>query len=130
GYTGPVSYPKARLLEVLAQHGEPDPMPDAETVEVDSFGVHPTNEPATAPRRNRRGRRIAPPRPSRFVKVTEWDGLDANTEFRVKGESGWFRFIAHVTNPETGATWLDAHGGAGKHLQFRSFHEDRLVVRR
>lgn len=62
-------------------------------------------------------------------KEPEWGGLDSTMEFRVSGEAGWFRFLAHVVNPRTGNDWVDAYGGDGKHVQFRSFDPRRIVVR-
>lgn len=64
-------------------------------------------------------------KPSPFTKVSEWDGLDSSREFQVKGESGWFRFTAHVTNT-AGDEWIDASGGAGKVVMSRSFALSRV----
>lgn len=73
--------------------------------------------------------RSAAPNPSPFVKLEAWDGLTPAVEFQVTGEPGWFRFTAHVTDPATGSTWIDAVGGRGgkrPRRQQRSFPADRI----
>lgn len=75
-----------------------------------------------------RGRRSECAQPSPFVKRPEWEGLDSGREFQVVGESGWFRFTAHVTN-ERGDEWIDASGGAGKVVMSRSFRLSRIKRR-
>lgn len=71
--------------------------------------------------------------PTKFFQVPEFvteDGFKilAGDLIKIKGEYGIkFKFQAHVTNTETGATWIDCfetyRGAAGS---FRSFHTDRL----
>jgi len=96
GYTGPTSYTKTRLLEMLEERSG---------VEPPEGGVATPEKRTQGPRRA--GKRTTAPNPDPFVRVDRWDGLDRTRDFRVNVTGGWFRFVAHVTNPETGESWVD-----------------------
>lgn len=51
--------------------------------------------------------------------------IERGTEISIKGESGRFRFIEHVTNVN-GVEWVDVVGGKKGYEKFRSFRLDRI----
>jgi len=53
--------------------------------------------------------------------------LTPGRELKVSGERGAFRFVRHVTNVRTGATWLDVYGGAPGHETMRAFYPERVT---
>lgn len=76
---------------------------------------------------------------SRFKKVDEWGDLRKGDSIKLRavswqehGKSNWekgsFIFMAHVTNPQTGAEWIDVRGGYGGRLHNRSVTVDRVVA--
>lgn len=107
GYNGPVSRTLVELQEALRR--------------VRAAG--PATTPAT-------GAEPAKRRDSHLDRLLDWGGLDRSLEFQVTDEPGWFHFMAHVTNVNTGDHWVDAYGGAGKHRRHRAFRVERIKVRR
>jgi len=51
--------------------------------------------------------------------------LEVDTEFRIKGEQGTFKFRRHVINAE-GDEWIDAFGGSSGHGMYRAFRAARI----
>lgn len=51
--------------------------------------------------------------------------IERGTEVSIKGESGRFRFIQHVTN-QNGVQWIDVVGGKKNYEMSRSFRLDRV----
>lgn len=65
---------------------------------------------------------------AKFLRETAWRNLREGDLFRVKGIRGRrFRFVAHVTNFENGATHIDAVDVSDG--SFRAFATDRRLVR-
>lgn len=65
---------------------------------------------------------------AKLLRETAWRNLREGDLFRVKGIRGRrFRFVAHVTNFENGATHIDAVDTADG--SFRAFGTDRRIVR-
>lgn len=65
---------------------------------------------------------------ARLLRENEWRNLREGDLFRVKGIRGRrFRFVAHVTNFENGATHIDAVDVSDG--SFRAFGPDRRIVR-
>lgn len=77
-----------------------------------------------------RRKTTATPRPERFLRAGEYENLNNSVSFRVTGDSGWYHFIALVTDPDTGEQWVDGYGGEGRGqfatAGYRSFHLHRL----
>lgn len=104
GYDGPISYPKDRLLSLLQAR------------KASGAGDLPAPTVAEAQKRDL----------SRS-KVPAFEDLTPDWEFQVRGEPGaWFRFIAHVTNVDTGEEWIDAVGGTKAHRMWRAFTPSRI----
>lgn len=62
-----------------------------------------------------------------FIKVPQWEGLEAGSQFKVVGLEGWFKFLAHVTNPRTNESWIDAAHSGGRHNgMLRAFRPERI----
>lgn len=99
GYTGPTSYTKSKLEEMLGG-------------KVSESG---------------KKAKITPPKPGNDnVIVYEYETLNENVEFRVTKQAAWFRFHSYVTTP-AGESWISCYGGSGKTRMFRSFNTDRLL---
>jgi hypothetical protein len=74
-------------------------------------------------------RRTPPADDGRLRRSGSWAGLRQDDpvdvlDDRVRGAS--WRFAAHVTNVETGATWIEVVGGRRGDERRRSFREDQV----
>jgi hypothetical protein len=49
--------------------------------------------------------------------------LVPGSKVKIKGERGWFTFVAIATNPAINSTWVDV---MDKDWRFRSFRVDRI----
>lgn len=67
--------------------------------------------------------------PDRYERWTEWGPLHPGLDVKIKGESGWFHFLACVRNPRTEEVWIDVYGGARGREKNRSFAPDRIRLR-
>lgn len=69
-------------------------------------------------------RRAAKPKPSKFTReyelVANGRHITPGTELSFRVERGRFKFLALVTNTETGSEWVDV--ACPKTRQVRSFH--------
>jgi hypothetical protein len=63
----------------------------------------------------------------RTPSTTSPKRLVAGQECAIRGERGRFRFLAEVTNPRTGETWVDVYGPAGHAPALRSFDPARIT---
>ena len=87
-------------------------------------------------RRRRRGldgQLITPPRPLdadwvREIEIRSPTGrvLTPGVEFKIRGERGRFRFVAHVLT-DKGHDWVECVGGASGVVMSRAFAWDRIT---
>jgi hypothetical protein len=64
-------------------------------------------------------------------RATSWAGLRPGDPVQVEGTrlrgASW-QFVAHVTNGETGETWVEVVGGRAGDRAVRSFRPDQLYA--
>lgn len=81
--------------------------------------------------RRRKQSKPAEPRPNdHWVVTEEYEAngrhIQQGTELSIQGESGRYRFVKHVYNPEIDAEWIDVIGGPKGYSIFRSFDPSRI----
>jgi hypothetical protein len=77
--------------------------------------------------------RPAPEESSSFERIARWAGISEGDPVDVLDDrergAAW-RFVAHVTNRSTGATWVEVVGGRRGDQRTRSFRVDQLYPHR
>lgn len=80
----------------------------------------------------RRPRRAAAaPATSKLRRTDSWAGLRSGDPVEVAGlrqRATEWRFVAHVTNTETGEAWVEVVGGARGDRRVRSFDPGRIFA--
>jgi hypothetical protein len=69
--------------------------------------------------------------PPDLRRVTQWAGLLPGDPVQVEGtriRSATWAFVAHVTNGESGAEWVEVVGGRAGDRTVRSFRPDQLYA--
>jgi len=81
--------------------------------------------------RRRKSKTPPEPRPNdNWVVSEDYEAngrkIQRDTELSITGESGRFRFMRHVLNPDSATEWIDVIGGPKGYKQVRSFRPDRI----
>ena len=77
----------------------------------------------------RSAKRAAPEANDAFQRSATWAGITEGDPVDVlddRERGATWRFVAHVTNRETGASWVEVVGGRRGEQRRRSFRDDQL----
>lgn len=69
--------------------------------------------------------------PAELERRTKWAGLASGDPVQVEGvraRGASWKFMAHVTNLESGEVWVEVVGGRGADRTVRSFRPDQLYA--
>jgi len=123
GYTGPTSYIKSKLEELLrAQQG--DAIPSASDTELDQLIDVLKKPPAP-----KKGAIVARPLDDDEIRLTSWMGLEAGDLIKVKGQNrATFTFVNYYKSPTQ--EYVNCRGGKKGHMKDRAFAPDLIMTMR